>query len=307
MATPKSGIPILASTRKVTSSVPKLVPPFLPSVPGELKELNQWLPWRAEGKSLKEGWDIVPYNLQTGEKANLNDPSSWLNLMTALGSLFGEKFTGIGFAVSKNDPYVGFDIDNCVDEAGNIDVAVSKIITDVNSYSEFSPSRKGVQILCKGKLPLGGGRRFNYPKVGMTFKIYDSDRFLALTGNHITGTPLSVNHSQDAITNYHEKTLNMHRKPDSALIRGPEGARLTDDEVISKQINSSIHSLESLVRGSGVKLRNSGSGRLVGSARFTKKRPRALQFTQKENSIVSAVESTVMSLILSKSSEGCLI
>ena len=53
------------------------------------------------------------------------------------------------------DPYVGIDLDKCVAEDRTVAPWAQEIIDGCASYTEFSPSRKGVHIIVRGKLSTG--------------------------------------------------------------------------------------------------------------------------------------------------------
>lgn len=58
-------------------------------------------------------------------------------------------------------------------------------VAALNSYTEYSPSQTGLHILTQARLPEGGRRRENT-------EIYDVGRYFTLTGNHLTGTPHTI-------------------------------------------------------------------------------------------------------------------
>ena len=83
---------------------------------------------------------------------------------------------GIGFVLTKNDPFTGGDLDGCLDpETGEISENAEKILLDFNTYSEPSPSKTGVRFFCRGGLPGKG-----VAKNGV--ELYDTGRFLTITG-----------------------------------------------------------------------------------------------------------------------------
>ena len=86
------------------------------TIPAELRELPQWVCWRAErrgGKPTK-----VPVDPRTTEApASSTDPSTWSSFDDAVRrprSAIG--CNGVGFVFSKTDPYAGVDLDDCIDQ-----------------------------------------------------------------------------------------------------------------------------------------------------------------------------------------------
>ncbi|PHC37061.1 DNA primase [Bacillus pseudomycoides] len=147
-------------------------------IPAELKALPQWILWRFEKRNNKP--TKVPYQVD-GEMAQANNRRTWSTFATAVKFYLEGDYDGIGFVFSRQDNYIGIDIDKCVvDEKTN--AFATEIIDTLDSYTEFSPSGKGIHIIIKGNLPqsvLGTGRKNT--KHGL--EIYSYGRFFTFTGN----------------------------------------------------------------------------------------------------------------------------
>lgn len=147
-------------------------------IPAELKALPQWILWRYEERNGKR--TKVPYQ-QNGEMAQANNRRTWSTFPTAVKFYMNGNYDGIGFVFSRQDKYIGVDIDKCVvDEKPNS--FATEIIDTLDSYTEFSPSGNGIHIIIKGNLPqsvLGSGRK--NAKHGL--EIYSHRRFFTFTGN----------------------------------------------------------------------------------------------------------------------------
>ncbi|PEQ00044.1 phage/plasmid primase, P4 family [Bacillus toyonensis] len=147
-------------------------------IPTELKNLPQWVLWRKEernGKTTK-----IPYQAN-GEMAQANNRRTWSTFATAVKFYLEGDYDGIGFVFSRQDNYAGVDLDKCVTDGKTNDFA-TEIIDTLDSYTEFSPSEKGIHIIIKGSLPqsvLGTGRKNT--KHGL--EIYSHGRFFTFTGN----------------------------------------------------------------------------------------------------------------------------
>lgn len=165
--------------------------------PPELNQRFQWVCWRygdrGDGKPAK-----IPIDPYTGKPADVTDPDCGTTVVTARlhheeGYVhergYGEKIEpttdGLGFVFTDDDPYIGIDLDNCVDEDGNIAEWAQRIVDEVDSYAEFSPSGTGIHIITKGVLPEGNVKRGNV-------ELYEKDRYLTVTGKHVPSTPLEV-------------------------------------------------------------------------------------------------------------------
>ncbi len=167
---------------KTQTDKPCFLRPIKENIHKELKQRIQWVLWKAEsvnGKLTK-----VPYNAQSGYKAASDNPKTWSKFNTAYNKYKNSngEYDGIGFVVSKDDPFTGVDLDKCRDpETGTIDPWAKKIIERLNSYTEISPSGTGIRIFIRAKLPPEGRKNNN-------FEMYDSGRYLTITGHRKNGT-----------------------------------------------------------------------------------------------------------------------
>jgi primase-polymerase (primpol)-like protein len=66
----------------------------------------------------------------------------------------------------------------------------------LNSYTELSPSGTGVRIFVYGKLPPIGRKTGD-------IEVYEAGRYLTITGNHLDGTPRTIENRQDELTAWH--------------------------------------------------------------------------------------------------------
>jgi putative DNA primase/helicase len=157
-------------------------------IPEELKDRKQWVLWRQitrAGKSTK-----VPFQ-PNGIEGDSSDPFTWSAYSDVVEAYEKGGYDGIGFVFDTQDPYAGVDLDHCVNEDGSIQPKAKTILERLNSYSETSPSGKGIKILVKAKNPTrikntkGYQQGFNYkkPEEGLEFEVYYGNRFFTLTGN----------------------------------------------------------------------------------------------------------------------------
>lgn len=173
------------------------------SIPQELKNLPNWICWKAVPQPRPDDPEHIgkiPINPRTGGKAQSNNPDTWTDFDTAFKA--SEQHSGIGFMFG-NSPFFGVDIDKAepdirefLDGGNGI---VSEFIHALRSYAELSPSGKGIHIICRGELPKGARHRGNV-------EMYDSGRFFTVTGNNI-GEYTAVEDCTEAIKPLHEKYL----------------------------------------------------------------------------------------------------
>lgn len=89
-------------------------------------------------------------------------------------------YDGIGFVLCSGDPLTGIDLDGCRDpEMGEVAQWAAEIVCCFDSYTELSPSGKGVHILVKGKAPA------SLKRPGL--EMYSTERYLTMTGHVVSG------------------------------------------------------------------------------------------------------------------------
>lgn len=158
----------------------------LNEIPEEMKRLAQWVLWKSERKN--ERYTKIPYQID-GNEARSNDRSTWSTFATAAKFYTETNADGIGFVFSRQDDFIGIDIDKCVTyavddvESNNpiINDFAKEIIETLDSYTEYSVSGTGIHIIVKGKLPqsiVGTGRK----SVEHGLEIYQYGRFFTMTG-----------------------------------------------------------------------------------------------------------------------------
>jgi putative DNA primase/helicase len=142
------------------------------NIPEELKTRPQWVPWKAVG----EKPDKVPYSVRTGRRASSTDLLTWATFQEALEAYENGEYAGLGFVFSSADPYTGVDLDNCVDENGEIAGWALEIVRYIDSYTELSATGSGLHIIVRGEVP---NRRKG------EVEVYSSKRFFTVTGHVI--------------------------------------------------------------------------------------------------------------------------
>ncbi|WP_445505795.1 phage/plasmid primase, P4 family [Niallia sp. 03091] len=176
-------------------------------IPDELKNTPHWILWKSETRGGKK--TKVPYQIN-GEMARSNDKRSWSTFHTIIKFFNQGNYDGIGFMFSKDDPFIGIDIDHCIVDGSLSDLA-QDVINIVDSYSEFSPSGDGIHIIAKGKIPLPGpGTGRKNPELGL--EVYRHGRYFTFTGDSLDVSNV-IQDSTDEFKTLFDRYLTEKPKP----------------------------------------------------------------------------------------------
>lgn len=187
------------------------------AIPAELKGINQWVAWKLiiENKDSKP--KKVPFNPKTDKPAQTNNPQTWGAYQEAMNYTQRNNDAGMGFVFKIDTGIVGVDIDNCVNENGELSSTAEEIIKVLNSYTEFSPSGKGVHILLKGNLPDGARKKSEFG-----LEMYNTKRYFTVTGNHFNGTPIIVEERQEQLNQVYYRYMAVQHSDKKQLQKLPD-------------------------------------------------------------------------------------
>lgn len=162
----------------------------LDNIPAELAQRCQWLVWRAESKPGDRKPRKVPYyasgKRRTGEQGSDADRAELVNLVAARAAMVKGRYSGVGLALLPGDGLIGVDLDGMIDGDGVICERGSGIIAACNSYTEYSPSGRGVHIICGGTTDT-----FKSNEIGV--EVFSGRQFFTFTGRRYPGTPDTIN------------------------------------------------------------------------------------------------------------------
>ncbi len=153
--------------------------------------LRQWVVGRYETRPGKEKLAKVPYQPRTGHRARTDTPATWGTWLQALARYQHGGWQGVGFVFTASDPFCGIDLDDRRDPA-TVEIAsrAQQMVDALESYTEVSPSGRGLHILVRGALPEHVGRKRG------AVEVYDALRYFAMTGKRLAGTPASLEERQ---------------------------------------------------------------------------------------------------------------
>lgn len=142
-------------------------------IPAELRSRSRWVRHRAKRPIAIGGWAI-----------SVHDEHSWASYAEVASC---DKGDGYGF-VLNGDGIVCVDLDDCV-TGGVVDAEAAEFVEGLGeTYSEFSPSGRGLHVWGYGDL--AKGHRF---KAGnLKVEVYPAGRFITVTGKPYRKSKLDV-------------------------------------------------------------------------------------------------------------------
>lgn len=195
------------------------------NIPEELRLLPNWVLWKlvsVEGKKPTK----APYH-PNGYQVGAINPKGWVTFEIAFNAFQLGGYDGLGF-VFTNTEYAGIDLDDpsfLDDGIANpnyqIDITRQiKIAQEFNSYSEVSPSGKGLHIIVKGSVPVGiNNRKAN-------IEVYSTGRYFTMTG---------IVHNNKPIADYHD-LLNQLWAQIGGMVFNSFQSKINADEVDTDEV-----------------------------------------------------------------------
>ncbi len=212
----------------------------------DLKACPQWVAWkwgpvRKGGKRGK-----IPINPSTRLMASVTKSVTWGTYQQALACAQEHGMGGVGFVFTGDDPYFGWDLDNCRDpETGVIHPAALALAARFGTYYEVSPSGtgiKGVGIGCKPKPPTEGKKPRCTSKDtpwGGQIELYDQRQYFTITEEPLGERGLPIRDAQDALDSVCLEFIPEPQKPAQAPVRTDtnRARTLTEAELLEKARN----------------------------------------------------------------------
>lgn len=156
----------------------------LGNIPEELKMIGEFCLWKYERIGDRDA--KIPYNPNNVlTRAATNKPETFMNYSGAIEVLKAheEEFEGLGIRIAGD--FIGIDIDKVeFNEHGEPTGKAREIVDALDSYTEISPSGKGLRIFCKAAALEYD--RLKYYFMHNNVEIYIpgyTNRYLTVTGN----------------------------------------------------------------------------------------------------------------------------
>ena len=205
-------------------------------VPAPLKQRPQWVCWKVITRESKQ--TKMPVDPKSGEPASATNRATWSSFEAAAAAARERHLAGVGFVFTEGDPYAGVDLDDCLDESGELVPSARAIVDELSSYAEISPSGRGVKVFFEGAKPAWAKCKSTAIAGFKETEVYDRDRFFTVTGQRLEGAPASVEPRQSALDELCAR-LWPERQTTGAAPRAAAGGFPGDDGALLEKIRSS--------------------------------------------------------------------
>lgn len=218
---------------------PKAPPVLANRIPVDLKSRRQWVVWRyvedVDPATGEVNWDKPPVNATTGSLASSTNRKTWCSFERAWEAYDGGAYDGVGFALDEGKAddeglvIVAIDLDKCRDPVtGAIEPWALDVIRTLNSYTEVSPSGRGIRIFLYGLLPKHGRKKGPYEN-------YQAGRYVTVTGRPVEGTPLTLERRREELLRVHHKVFGDAKATPPAPVNGtPRPVSADDAEIVRR-------------------------------------------------------------------------
>ena len=212
----------------------------LDRVPSALRERAQWLVWSFEQQPGDKKPRKVPYYVgggrRLGKQGSDEDRARLVTFERAVQSIRSEGASGVGFAFLPDDGLVGIDLDGVIDlETGELQERAAGIIRACASFTELSPSGRGVHIYC-----LGETKSHKSNEIGV--EVFCGRQFFTVTGRQFPGSPDAVTEIRpEVLERLHaviDEARGVSRSAPTAPVRQPNvaGGALADRDRVESAL-----------------------------------------------------------------------
>ena len=225
--------------------------PIYENIPGEIKNVAQWVNWKfieRDGRKTKPPFQI------NGMYAKSDDSTTWSTFDAVKEA--APYCEGIGFVLTDDDDIVFSDFDKCrcpafdnLDKeiSGGLNMVLPEVadhVRKLNSYTEVSPSGKGLHVFLKGRLS-GGGR-----KKGI-YEIYQTGRYATVTGRVVDGLPQTIEPRQQELESFYNDVFGKPLESKADPTEEPKATdnTLSDQEMASDDVEKIINTIRNSKSG----------------------------------------------------------
>jgi len=201
---------------------PGVVPPVWDSIPADLAARQQWLLWKFEAKEGQAKPGKIPYYVsggrRTGGQGDDRDRQRLATLTVVRRAFERGGWSGVGFAFLPDDGLIGIDIDGAIDpDSGQVSERCAAIIAACGSFTELSPSGKGVHIIVQGTTETNKSN-----DIGL--EVFCGRQFFTFTANRFPGTAPDVRPIDEGVLRRLHATINDAKEAARNKGRAPAAA-----------------------------------------------------------------------------------
>ncbi|TAH45114.1 MAG: hypothetical protein EYC71_07430, partial [Gammaproteobacteria bacterium] len=192
----------------------------------------------------------VPYyatgSRRTGQQGSDDDRARLVPFDHAYRAVEAGKFSGLGFAFLPGDGLIGIDLDNVIDPGtGEVQERAQGIIDACASFTEFSPSGRGVHIYC-----LGETKSHKSNEIGV--EMFCGRQFFTVTGRQFPGSVDVVTAIRPAVVDRLHQVIDEARGKQRATgsvaplrqpVEGRDGGGLEERSFFARVNSKALHNL----------------------------------------------------------------
>lgn len=177
----------------------------LNNIPQELKEKKIWTCFKVfddpkpDNPHHKRKLPIEPVS---GNYSKRDDPSTWSDFETCLNGMKYGLYQAIAFLAMDGVSVI--DIDACIDESGNLSDVAKTLLSECDTYAEYSVSGKGIHIVGKAMPETN-----LTPNQHGTIELYGSNKtspmWIIATGDVVDANHKTIKECQDFIDFVYER------------------------------------------------------------------------------------------------------
>ncbi len=197
---------------------PPVDPPLWANIPESLATRQQWLLWKFEAKAGQKKPGKIPYYVgggrRTGGQGDDRDRMRLATLAVARRAFERGGWTGIGFCLLPGDGLVGIDLDGQLEPDGQWSERCRNIIAACNSFTDISPSGRGVHIIAAGSTHTNKSN-----DIGV--EVFSDKQFFTFTANRFPTTPAEVQPISDSALRRLHRTIDDAKAAAQAAKRPP--------------------------------------------------------------------------------------
>jgi len=202
-----------------------------PGIPQEMKDTPHWLLWKFGTRAGTTKPTKLPVGI-SGRNINATTAKMSFNAVCEAMAAHPEKYSGIGFSFQKSDPFAAYDLDNVLDDAGEItDPEILAEVQALNSYTEISPSGRGLHVISRAvqEPDMEDGKRTGCRE------LYFNKHYFTITGTLWKGSTTEIREIEpETLRGIYQKVYGSKpTPPKTPQIPGKEHPQKTEEASIS--------------------------------------------------------------------------